>query len=1009
MSTFEKAFEDVKKLTEKFQNNLDFYTRSDYQEAEARMHFINPFFEALGWDVQGSQHPNPYEQEVKVEKTQKQHQSKAQKRADYAFYISPNYKDVHFFVEAKKPAVELRHPDNYFQTIRYAWNANTPIAALTDFEQFHILDCRYKPDIKSIFNGQNKEYRFTDYLDKEKFAEIYWLFSKEAVVNNSISKYASELPKPKTKVVQKTLFRGAYQAIDDSFLEYIDITREDLAKAFKKNDQELNSEQLTEAVQRTVDRLVFIRFLEDKLIEPSSHVSEWHGWKDFIADCRKLDSKYNGVVFKKHFIDDQDFAGAEEKMFKDICSDISNLNSPYDFNYIPIHILGSIYERFLGKIIVLKGKTPKLEEKPEVRKAGGVYYTPKYIVDYIVENTIGKLIEGKTPKVISELHFADIACGSGSFLIGAYDYLLDYHKKYYIKKPAGAEKDGCIFKDGVWTLSLKQKRDILINNIFGVDIDQQAVEVTQVSLFLKMLEEETTASVQLGDNKLFKHVSILPDLSKNIICGNSVIGTDVLQKGLFNTQSLDFGEERKLNPMDFDVKFPSIVLKNGFDAIIGNPPYVRQESLGNQKDYFKEKYKVYHGMADLYTYFFERGLDLLKNDGIFGVIVGSKWMRAKYGEPLRKWLKNQHLKQIIDFGDLAVFKGATTYTCIPILSPQNKEVNENDYSFDAINVETLDFDSLTNYVRRHKIKLNVSALDENGWTLATQNEKNLFNLIINKGISLKKYVSDKIFYGIKTGFNKAFVIDSKTRSKLIEEDTRSGEIIKPYLAGKDIKRYQEPKSDKFLIFTRRGVNINNYPAIKNHLSQFKTQLLPKPKDWKGEKWKGRKPGIYKWYEIQDTVDYWQVFESSKILWPGISLDVAAFALDINRYYGNDNNQLIETDDRYLLGILNSKLSKFILTQICDKVQGGFYRLKIIYIEQIPIKIAKTKAEKGLHDNLVLLVNQLLEGKKQLSEAKTDRDRNFLDNKCNSLDRQIDKIVYQLYELTESEINIIENK
>ena len=235
MIPFDKAFEEVKALADKFHNNLAYYTRPEYQEAEARADFIDKFFIALGWDVKHDHQHNPYEQEVKVEKSQKQNESKAKKRADYAFYINPNFKDPRFFVEAKKPSVELKHPDNYFQIVRYGHNSNTPIGVLTDFEQFHVIDCRNKAEIQTIFNGQHREYKYNDYLDKDKFAEIYWLFSREAVLNNSLTKYADHLPKPKGKTVQK----GAkgYQAIDDSFLEYIDAIREDLAKAFKKNDK----------------------------------------------------------------------------------------------------------------------------------------------------------------------------------------------------------------------------------------------------------------------------------------------------------------------------------------------------------------------------------------------------------------------------------------------------------------------------------------------------------------------------------------------------------------------------------------------------------------------------------------------------------------------------------------------------------------------------------------------------------------------------------------------------
>jgi adenine-specific DNA-methyltransferase len=630
MNNFEKAFEEVQLLVQKFENGIEKYMSPNYSEAEARQHFIDNFFIALGWNVRSDGQHNPYEQEVKIELSQKQQNESSRKRADYAFYKAPNFKDVHFFVEAKKPAVLIQNnPIHYFQTIKYGWNATCPISVLTDFEELVIVDCRHKPDIRYALNGAHQKFRYTDYTNKEKFASIYYLLSKEAVHNNSIENYVSQLPKAKGKATQKTLFPGAYKEIDDDFLNYIDGIRENLAKAFKKNDETLDSEALTEATQRTVDRLVFIRFLEDKLIEPHNHISEYgiqgkSVWKDFIADCRALDAKYNGVVFKKHFIDDQDFVGAEDKAFADICADISNVNSPYHFNYIPIHILGSIYERFLGKVVIATDKRVRIEEKPEVRKAGGVYYTPKYIVDYIVENTIGKLIANKKPSEIAEMHFADIACGSGSFLIGVYDCLLKYHNDYYQTNTAQAKKDACEFRDGQYVLSLKQKQDILLNNIYGVDIDAQAVEVTQLSLFLKMLEDENVSTTQKQSSLFLK---VLPDLTGNIKCGNSLIGTDILDGQLFN-----FEEEKALNPFDYTTAFAKVMKKGGFDAIVGNPPYVMLQNLENRftfnytsLNFASAKYKI-----DAYQLFLENGIRLLNHNGKIGYITPNTFCKKVY-------------------------------------------------------------------------------------------------------------------------------------------------------------------------------------------------------------------------------------------------------------------------------------------------------------------------------------------------------------------------------------------
>ena len=574
-STFEGAFAQVQLLAKDFDANKAHFLSPSYQESEVRKDFIDKFLIALGWDVNHDFQKSPFEQEVKVERGVNMLGS--QRRADYAFFITPNFRDVRLFVEAKKPFGDIATAQNYFQTIRYGWNAQIPVAVLTDFEQFQILDCRYKPDIDAALSHCIRKFHYSDYADKEEFAFIYHLFSRDAVANGSLDKFAETLPKKRGKAVQRGLFKGGYQGIDDAFLEELDDYRETLARSFKNNNPKLDGDTLTEITQRTIDRLVFIRFLEDKLIHPENLISEFGNkataWKDFISTSRRLDGIYNGIVFKQHEILDAPSFKIDDNDFSDICEKLSHVNSPYDFNSIPIHILGSIYERFLGKVIVTTDKRARLEEKPEVRKAGGVYYTPEYIGRYIVENTVGKLIDGKTPKQIADLKFADIACGSGSFLLGVYDLLLRYHLKWFNANPDVAKKAGCVLReDGAWHLSLKQRREILLNNIFGVDIDNQAVEVAQLSLYLKLLQEETTASAR--GYQLEFHETLLPSLNKNIVCGNSLIGTDIETGQLFSSEN-----ERKLNSMDYGQRFPEIMKRGGFDAVIGNPPYIRIQTM----------------------------------------------------------------------------------------------------------------------------------------------------------------------------------------------------------------------------------------------------------------------------------------------------------------------------------------------------------------------------------------------------------------------------------------------
>jgi len=999
-TTLESAFEAVKKLATDFENKKDYYLSTGYPESRARTDFIDKFFIALGWDVTHETQKNPYEQEVIIE--QNLDVKGRKKRADYAFCIAPNFRDVVFFAEAKKPSVQIENEDDYFQAIRYGYSGKTPIVILTDFEQFHILDSRYTPSIDTALDRYVKRYTYKDYLDKNKFAEIYYLFSREAVSNGSIEKRALELSKVRGGVAPQGLFKGAYKPIDETLLDELDKYRDRLAHAFKNGNPDLDHWALTEIVQRTIDRLVFIRFLEDKLIEPEELISTFgenskSAWKDFVSTCRKLDKIYNGTIYKKHdILDAPDFV-IDENVFAEICEELSNKNTPYDFNSVPIHILGSIYERFLGKVITTTAKRAKVEDKPEVKKAGGVFYTPEYIVRYIVENTIGKLIEGKTPAEISKMRFADIACGSGSFLLGAYDCLLRYHVTYYNKNHKEASVLDCIERDGAYYLTLHKKREILVNNIYGVDIDQQAVEVAQLSLYLKLLENETLGTTAMA-RKIDSGETVLPYMRGNIQCGNSLVETD-FEEGQ-QTSLFDKEYERTVNMFNWKDNFPEVMKAGGFDAVIGNPPYVRQEMLGEFKEYYKEHFKVFQGTADLYTYFFERGVNLLNKNGLFSIIVANKWMRANYGEPLRRWLKERAIYEIVDFGDLQVFQNATTYPCIITISK-----NQPNKNIDVCKMENLDFADLKVYVQKNKFTTNVASLKDAGWSLVNNKSETLLCKLISSSLTLKQYLGGNVFRGISTGLDNAFIIDEKVKNELIDRDIKNQEIIKPYLMGRDIKRYQINDCKRYILFTRRGVQIERYPMIEKYLCQFKESLTPKKE--RNIKGRGRKPGTYKWYEIQDSIDYYLRFDEPKIVFLKFQVK-PAFAYDEKGFYPNSAIWVLPTKDLYLLGILNSKLGWFLLSNYCTKIQNG-YQLIFKYLGNIPIKQCKkeTHHEDILHDEIVSIVTSLFTLQKQLSLAKSDFDKSSLSRRIATTDRQIDELVYELYGLTEDEIKIVE--
>ncbi len=844
---FDQAFSQVKDLVADFKANETFYLSPQFSEAQTRKDFIDKLFIALGWDVNHDTQKNPYEQEVKIEKNE----SGSPGRADYAFYLSPNFHAARFLVEAKKPHGEFGSTENYFQALRYGWNNKTPLVVLTNFDELHILDSRYKPHIGDTLSRVVKKFSHSDYIDSEKFAEIYWLFSREAVASNSLAKRAEELPKPKSKTFRRELFKVGEQSPDEAFLIVLDGYREMLAKALKSKNPNLHSAQLTEITQRIIDRLVFIRFLEDKQIEPTRHIERFgadggSAWEDFLRVSVNLDRIYNGVVFKRHEILDAPGFQIDEKPFRIICEELADPTSPYNFANIPIHILGSIYERFLGKIIT---DGARVVEKPDVRKAGGVYYTPEYIVRYIVANTVGKAIAGKTPAEIAGLRFADIACGSGSFLIEVFDLLVRYHAKVYNENPGKVKKGDCVQRDDGLHLSLKKKQEILRNNIYGVDIDRQAVEVAQLSLYLKLLDDETIGSAAAFQNEF--HFTLLPPLTDNIVCGNSLIGADILETGKFTPE-----EERKLNPMDFGQRFPKIFRRKtsggelhdapapasdytmpgvplhgayatvnykkkkgekpapppemeyegGFDAIVGNPPYVRIQGFPqNQIAYLSKRYRSVKGNCDLYVSFVERGYELLNSEGKFGQIVPNKFLKTDYGEYLRHLIAaHRALSELIDFGANQVFQ-ATTYTCLIFLSKTSTE--DFRYAQSEAKAEAL--------AKLAFIRQSAATLGSQAWLFADQQIAHLTEML-SHGTKRLLDLPANMSRGSSSGDDDVFMLQS--------DATIEKELLRIPVFATDFNRYTfAPAKEWWIIFPYDSKG-DNFPLHSHPTGNWKKVL-----------------------------------------------------------------------------------------------------------------------------------------------------------------------------------------
>ncbi len=497
MADLQSFKQDVQALVRKFEQDKNHYLQKGYPEAQVRIDFLNPFFDALGWDIENKAHKPPHDRDVIVELS-----PETSLRPDYNFRINGNTK---FFVEAKAPWVPLDDVNHIMQAKTYAWSTKeVSFVILTDFEEFKLFDASLKPNPKYPQEGLLYNFKYTDYLSN---IEGLWELSRERVTLGSLEALLPRDPKSKRLRIPP----------DKSFLEDLTEWRTELAKDINKRNHKLDVHVLNDVVQKLLDRIIFIRIAEDRKIRPERElweiVAQWReegkrkSMMPALVDLfREVNDDLNGDIFKPHACESVD---VDSDILSEIIDNLYFPKTRYRFDAIGVELLGSIYERYLGSTIRVTPQRVKVEEKPEVKKTGGVYYTPKFIVDYIVKNTVGKMIEGKTPKQIEKIKILDPACGSGSFLLGAYQYFIDYHLKYYRDHPKDAQSlhfDIYLkMQPEDFALPLHEKAKILRNNIFGVDIDPQAVEITMMSLNLEPKDSKKVA--MLNKRRYIKAIS----------------------------------------------------------------------------------------------------------------------------------------------------------------------------------------------------------------------------------------------------------------------------------------------------------------------------------------------------------------------------------------------------------------------------------------------------------------------------------------------------------------------
>jgi len=1019
-NNFQDAHAAVIGLVERFEKNHHHYLGSSYQEQEARKDFLDKFFMALGWDVNHETQTNPYAQEVKIEKSVTT--GTAKRRADYSFSLAPHFtKRPRFFVEAKRPQLDIATPDNYFQSIRYSWSHQLPLVVLTDFHSFHIIDSRYRPDIKTALARKVAVYSLREYRDPEVFAKIYWLFSREATLGDAIGKYADTLEKPTPSGKQLGSFAGTYQNIDDAFLGQLDQYREDLARSFKRHNPELDSEQLTEVVQRLLDRLVFTRFLEDKLIEPQPIISQLgiktSAWKQFVRECDRLDKQYNGVVYKHHAILDSPNFNVDDAAFLAICDELTDATSPYDFNAIPVEILGRIYERFLGKVVVATAKRATVEEKPDVRKAGGVFYTPDYIVTHMVEQALGPKVKGKSPEEILSVRAIDTSCGSGSFLIGVYEYILTELARTYAAKPKLAKKNDIVMRDGIVHLSIHKKREVLIKCIFGIDIDAQAVEVTQLSLYLKLLEDETTDSAQTQQLELA--AALLPSLNQNIIVGNSLISPidDANTVDMFTIERYD-----ALKAVDLHRTFPQVMQRGGgFDLVIGNPPYIKEYTNREAFENVRES-PYYQGKMDIWYLFACRALDILKPEtGTLAFIATNNWTTNFGAKRLRRKVTNDaRIEHLIDFGDFKVFKDAGIQTMILIARRSSRPAS---YAFDyrvldgkkrsLADAQSLLAKAPTPNVTYLSPEFKRSKFGESPYTFSDATAETLLLKLANcsnfvldgndevaQGIvpnpdvvstqAIKKYSAKELSSHQISRGDPVFVIPKGFFTRPTKDEAQ---LIHPLFAPTDAKRYSLAKESVADIIYSHATQRSGLPErLKQHLLPYKRIM-----DERRETKSGRLP----WYCLHWPRDK-RFFEGEPRILSVRKCAEPTFSYTEDVAYVMMAFNVIKTDrinQKYLTALLNSKVVRYWLRHK-GKMQGGQFQVDKEPLLAIPL-VAPANGEQ---ERIAKWVDLILQASEKLHIAVLDSDRNRYQRLIDQTDAKIQEAVYTYYKLTDSDID-----
>ena len=984
------------KLVEAYKEHFKQYNRPDYNETEVRNDFVNPFFEILGWDVQNKKNLPQHLRDVKHEASVfvEENGKQVKKKPDYEFYVGST---PYFFLETKKPNVDIMtSKEAAFQTRRYGWNGNLEISVLSNFTDLVIYDTSVRPnenDKPSV--AQVAHFHFTEYVDK--FYEISRMLSYETVVSGAFERTFANLSNSLKK-----------EPFDKYFLSQIKGWRLVLSENIFENNLAINQETLNIFVQKLINRIVFLRICEDRELEKYESLKNIGTYVELKKVFAEADKKYDSGLFE--LIDGEQFE-ISDSLLVNIFKELYYPNSCYEFSIVNPFIIGQIYELFLEEEIVIKGKIIIAERKSEIVDSQGVVNTPKNVADIIVKTTLNPLFTDEKFMEWDSYRIADICCGSGNFLLSAYEFIINRYVEYYIQNDLEtAIQRGILIHDTAnnFKLSYEQKRKILQKNIWGVDIDILAVEVAKFSLLIKLVEDSSLYEMECFVKN--NGCRILPSLDNNIKNGNSLVDEKYMQ---YNHNLLDNPKLiEKIKIFNWETEFAG----KKFDAIIGNPPYIRVQNMvhfsESEYEYYKSEFSEYEtartDLLDKYFLFLEKGLTLLKPNGKMGYIIPHKFMLISSGSSLRKILSEMKcVKQIIHFGTEQVFKGRSTYTCLLFVEKKERK------SFEVGFVKDINRFYATGVVDMQEYP--IEYLGVAPWTF-------LSNEIVQTLEKKKEHCQPleflvDIFVGLQTSADPIYIIEPKSETEGIVKfvDCRGKEwqiesaITKPCIYDVQLEKYARIKENRRIIFPyyQKGkkqvlYSIDEikqlFPKTLKYLDSFKEELCKRSINKMSET---------DWYQFGRSQSLKRFVKGEHLVWPVLATQ-GNYVYDTKTicftgggngpFYGLEKKDSTRESLFYIQAVLNYWMIEMVVKSKASKFRGDYYSHGKQFVAQLPIYRINfnDSNEVKFHDEIVDNVKKLMKLKNKRDEQQTKLQKETYMRLIQIEDKKLDELISKLY-------------